>query len=200
MEKSDAELVIESLNGGSRAFEEIIRRYQRLVFNIAYHYLGRRNEVEDIAQEIFLKLYRSLDRFDTNRSLQAWVSRIAANACLDELRKIKSRRVSSFADFNQDEEDRINYLFEKTAAGAGLSQQESEESLALLQKAMEELSEKDRMAFVLREMEGMEYAGVAEALNASQTAVRIRVSRARKKLQRRVKAMLSNRGVERGTV
>ncbi len=195
MAKSDAQLVVESLEGDAKAFEEIIRRYQRLVFNIAYHYLGRRNEVEDLAQEVFLKVYRSLGRFDTTRPLKAWIGRITSNACLDEVRKYRTRKVSAFADLSQDEEERIQRGHSDAQAGGSLSDQEAEESFRLLYQAMEQLAEKDRLAFVLREMEGLEYSEVAEALKASQVAARIRVSRARKKLQESVKSLLAQRGV-----
>lgn len=194
MIKSDADLVLEALAGEARAFEEIIQRYQKLVFNIVYHYLGRRNEVEDLAQEVFIKLYRSLDRFDTGRPLKAWIGRIASNACLDEIRRARNRKQRSFSDLSLEEEERIQHFYEKSGQGDSLTQIEADESFQLLQIALGELGDKDRMAFVLREMEDLEYEEVAQALNSSQVAVRIRVSRARKKLQQRVKHLLRCKG------
>lgn len=193
MGRSDAELVIATLSGDHDAFEAIIRRYQQLVFNIVFHYLRRRDDVEDIAQEVFLKLYRSLDRFDASRSLKAWIGRIASNACLDELRRRRTRRMSSFSDYTEEEEDRICYLYDKTRSGEGLSDVEADESFALLHKAMQDLNEKDRLAFVLREVEGLEYDEIAAALDASQVAARIRVSRARKKLQEKMQKLIAQR-------
>lgn len=195
MEKPDAQLIAESLEGDAKAFEEIIRRYQRLVFNIAYHYLGRRGEVEDVAQEVFLKVYRSLGRFDTSRPFKAWIGRIASNACLDELRKRRTRKVNAFADLSQDEEERITRGQISSEAADALSEAEAQESLKLLYQAMDQLGEKDRLAFVLREMEGLEYSEVAQALSASEVAARIRVSRARKKLQSSVKSLMAQQGV-----
>ncbi|HSR49350.1 MAG TPA: RNA polymerase sigma factor [Acidobacteriota bacterium] len=191
MAHSDAELVESALAGEAQAFEQIVKRYQRLVFNIVYHYLGGRNEVEDLAQEIFLKVYRSLDRFDTSRPLKAWIGKIASNACLDELRRARVRRERSFADFSEEQEDRIRYLYGKSAEGDGLTEDEARESLSLLHQALDELNDKDRMAFVLRELEEQDYAEIADAMGVSQVAVRIRVSRARKKLQKRIKSMLA---------
>ena len=75
---SDRELVESALAGDGSAFQSIVERYQRLVFNIVFHYLGRREEVEDIAQDVFLRVYRSLSRYDPERPLKAWVSRITA--------------------------------------------------------------------------------------------------------------------------
>ena len=113
MPKTDPELVAATLAGDQDAFGEIVRRYQRLVFNAVYHYLGRHQDIEDLAQEVFLKVYRSLDRYDRGRPLQAWIFRIAANQCLDEIRKARHRRVTAFADLGEEEEERAKRLFDK---------------------------------------------------------------------------------------
>ena len=89
MARSDVELVAAVLRGDPHAFEEIVARHQRLVFNIIYRYLGRRDEVEDLAQEVFLKVFASLRSFDNSRPLLPWISRITANRCLDEVWKIR---------------------------------------------------------------------------------------------------------------
>ncbi len=194
MAKSDADLVVDTLNGDSRAFEEIIRRYQRLVFNIAFHYVGRRNEVEDLAQEVFLKVYRTLDRFDRDRPLKAWIGKITSNTCLDEIRKARSRRLSFFSDLSEEEQERV----EKRHSGRpGHSAEgfDTDGSLRMLHEAVSELPDKDRMAFVLRDLERLEYAEIAEALGTSQVAIRIRVSRVRKRIQHRLREMMQNRGV-----
>ena len=79
MPKTDEELVKATLEGDTYAFEEIVERYQRLVFHIIYHYVGARDVVEDLAQEVFLKVFRALETFDMRGPLKAWVSRITAN-------------------------------------------------------------------------------------------------------------------------
>lgn len=182
MTRSDADLVQDTLEGHSQAFEEIVRRYQRLVFSIIYHYLGRREEVEDLAQDVFLKVYNSLPRFDTRRSLKAWISRITANRCLDELRRSRARKTDLFSDLSEEEEARLWSLHERSGEGDNLTEVEAAESFRLLQKALDQLPEKDRMAFVLREMESMDYSEIAEVMKSSELAVRVRVSRSRKKL------------------
>lgn len=182
MEQTDGELVTATLDGDPHAFREIVQRYQRLVFSIVYHYLGYREEVEDLAQEVFLKVYRSLDSFDTDRSLKSWVSRITSNSCLDELRKARTRRVRLFSDLGQDEETQMEYYFNKFQQSNSLTEKEEQDLFGLLAKSMETLNEKDKMAFVLRELEGLSYAEISEIFKASELAVRIRVSRAKKKL------------------
>lgn len=184
MAKTDGELVAASLQGDPRAFEEIVARHQRLVFNIIYHYLGRRNDVEDMAQEVFLRVFTSLESFDQGRPLEPWVSRITVNCCLDELRKVRSRKLVLFSDLNEGEEDRIRDFFDQFNQRTLWSQAEAEESFGLLHKLMNKLSGKDRMAFVLREIQGVNYPELAEILNTTELGARIRVSRARQKLQK----------------
>lgn len=197
MAKTDAELVGEALNGDPQAFEEIVRRYQRLIFNIVYHYLGRRNDVEDLAQEVFLRLFSSLGSFDSGRPLQPWIARIAVNCCLDELRRPSKRRTVLFSDLDKEEEGKVQFFFERFSGPEGLTTEEADECFRLLQKLMEKLNKKDKMAFVLREVEGLSYSEVAKSLGTSELGARIRVSRSRKKLQQEMHKILQrSKGVK----
>ena len=152
--KTDAQLVKATVEGNPQAFEEIVERYQRLVFNIIYHYMGRRNEVEDLAQEVFLKVFRALDTFDVTRPLKSWIGRITANTCLDEIRKAPKRKVWSFADLGGDEESKIEYFYERFGQHSALTEEDVEGLFELLEKLMERLNRKDKMAFVLRSWKG----------------------------------------------
>ena len=134
MARSDAELVAAVLEGDSHAFEEIVAANQKLVFSIIYRYLGRRDQVEDLAQEVFLKVFSSLRTFDNNRPLLPWISRITANCCLDEIRKIRRRKLTLFSDLSEEEEARIEYFFGQFRQGRALTQEQSEESFLLMKK------------------------------------------------------------------
>lgn len=188
--KTDAQLVKATVEGDPQAFEEIVERYQRLVFNIVYHYMGRRNEVEDLAQEVFLKVFRALDTFDATRPLKSWIGRITANTCLDEIRKAPKRKVWSFADLGGDEENKIEYFYERFGQHSSLTEKDVEDLFELLEKLMERLNRKDKMAFVLRELEGLSYPEIAKALQSSELAVRLRVSRSKKRLQKDLEEIL----------
>ena len=190
MARTDAQLVKATLAGEPHAFEEIVERYQRLVFHIIYHYLGRRAEVEDMAQEVFLKVFRSLETFDAKRPLKAWISRITANTCLDEVRKARKRKTQLFADLGGDEEGRVEYLYERFSQQSALSERDVQELFELLEKLMGRLNEKDKMAFVLRELEGLSYPEIAQALQTTELAARIRVSRSKRKLQKDLEQVL----------
>ena len=188
--KTDAQLVKATVEGDPQAFEEIVERYQRLVFNIIYHYMGRRNEVEDLAQEVFLKAFRALETFDATRPLKSWIGRITANTCLDEIRKAPKRKVWSFADLGGDEESKIEYFYERFGQHSSLTEKDVEDLFELLEKLMERLNRKDKMAFVLRELEGLSYPEIAETLQSSELAVRLRVSRSKKRLQKDLEEIL----------
>jgi len=188
--KTDAQLVKATVEGDSQAFEEIVERYQRLVFNIIYHYMGRRNEVEDLAQEVFLKVFRALETFDATRPLKSWIGRITANTCLDEIRKAPKRKVWSFADLGGDEESKIEYFYERFGQHSSLTEKDVEDLFELLEKLMERLNRKDKMAFVLRELEGLSYPEIAKTLQSSELAVRLRVSRSKKRLQKDLEEIL----------
>jgi len=194
MAKTDGELVDQILAGDSNAFEQLISRYQKLVFNIIYHYMGRRGEVEDLAQEVFLKVFKSLDRYDQSRPMKAWIAKITTNRCFDEMRKARYSRVQLFSDLTDGEKDRIQHYYDQCARGASLTEAEAEECFALLHKLMNQLSEKDKVAFVLREVEGLEYSEVAQTLQTSQLGARIRVSRTRRRLQHSLAKLLEGQG------
>jgi RNA polymerase sigma-70 factor (ECF subfamily) len=183
MAESDAELVAATLEGNRESFEKIVARFQGFVFNIAYHYLGRREEVEDLAQEVFLKVFQTLDRYDTSRPLKHWIGKISVNRCLDELRKRKIRRLHLLSDLGDEDRRGIDQLIEASASSRPLTELEAERCLKLLEISLNSLPEKDRMAFVLREMEGQSYPELAAMLGISEVAARIRASRARKRLQ-----------------
>jgi len=183
MPKTDEELVKATLEGDTHAFEEIVERYQRLVFSIIYHYVGGRDLVEDLAQEVFLKVFRSLATFDMRGPLKSWVSRITANTCLDELRKLRRQKVCTFTDLSGDDESRIEDFFEQFTSKGLLTENDVSDLFVLLEKLLGRLNDKDKMAFVLREMEGLSYADVAQAMKTTEVAVRIRISRSKKKLQ-----------------
>ena len=193
MDKTDGELVAATLKGETQAFEQIIKRYQKLVFNIIYHQVGRWQEVEDLAQEVFLKTFKSLDRFDQARSLKPLIAKITVNRCLDELRKKWVSKVGIFSDFSEEEEQRIRYLYNSSSREASLTEVEAEDCFKLLDQLLNCLPQKDRTAFLLRDLEGFGYDDISKLLGTSETAVRIRVSRTRKRLSKSLSSLLFTR-------
>lgn len=190
MPASDPDLVRSALDGDERSFEELVRRYERLVLNIVYHFMGRSDQVEDMAQEIFLRLYDNLAKYDGRKPLSAWLGRIAANRCIDELRRRRRQKIHLESDLVGDDFDQGNNVLARVQAGDLLTEADSERAMRMLHKAMDALPESERTAFLLRELEGLDYDEVAAICATSEPAARIRVSRARKKLQEQLEEWL----------
>jgi RNA polymerase sigma-70 factor (ECF subfamily) len=192
MEKPDNALIQNILEGDQQAFEELIRRYQGFVHNVVYHYFAKREDVEDIAQEVFFKVYQALRSYDADRPFKHWLGRITSNMCIDEFRKRKrSRLISLESDLGKDERASLDQMYQAAETNSFLSAGGAEASLDLLKKAMDTLSEKDRITYVLREVEGLEYDEIGSMLGTSGVAARIRVSRSRQQLKKKLEVMLN---------
>lgn len=179
-QRDDFKLIELFRNGDEKAFEEIVRRYQRQVANIIYLTLGNREEVDDLSQEVFVRVFRSLGRFEFDSSLYSWIYRIAVNLCIDEIRKKRIRKLIP-----------LDFLTEKKLEGEKRSKETSTGSDELLQKektevvrnALEKLSPIHRTVIVLREYQDLSYGEIAKTLRISPQAVKSRIFRAREELR-----------------
>ncbi len=149
--------------GDLGAFEALMRRHERLVLGTALRLLGSLEDAQDASQEVFLRLFRNLKRFDESGSLPAWLYRVTVNVCHDVRRK---RPVA-----------------EPLEEAAGLSTAPVEPPERFLELALRRLPEKERAALVLRDLEGLTTRQVAEALGSSETTVRSQISTARLKIR-----------------
>lgn len=185
----DRELVSLCREGDQHAFEKLVRKYQQTVLNLAYHYIGYRNETEDVAQKIFVKIYFSLAKFDTNRPFLPWLYRIAINQCYDELRKIRRQKVYTFSELSQEETRNIENLISKNVISQA-SDDIRQDMHALLYRALNQLPDKQRISIVLRDLEALPYADIAKVLRCSEQAARLKVFRARARLRRLLEGKL----------
>ena len=178
----DRELVARCRNGEELAFEELVRKYQQTVLNLAYHYLGFQKDFEDVAQKIFTKVYFSLPKFDTRRPFFPWLYRIAVNQCYDELRRIRRLRTRTFSELSTEETNNIENLISQHEVSQS-SDEDRREMLALLNKMLDQLPDQQRMAIVLRDIEDFPYSKMAEILKCTEQAARLKVFRARSRLK-----------------
>jgi RNA polymerase sigma-70 factor (ECF subfamily) len=170
----DSRLVGLTLRGDKTAFEQIIIRYESRVMTLAARLLGSRDDARDAAQEVFLRAFKYLHRADLRKPLAPWLLGIAVNVCRDVLRR-RVQRQHAFADAElPDPIDR------SSDPCAGL---ERKQQRVMLQRALERLPEKERLAIVLRDIEGLSTADVAALLQSSETTVRSQVSRGRLRLK-----------------
>ncbi len=193
----DLDLVRRCQSGDDTAFEELVRKYQQTLFNVIHHNMGRRNDVEDIAQKIFSKLYFSLRKFDANRPFFPWVYRIAINQCYDELRRTRRRRSITFSELNLEETENIENLLKQDEVQE-TSAEERKELHELLYKMLDRLPEKQRKALVLRDLEDVPYDQMAQLLQCTEQAARLKVFRARNRLRDLVVKAMRRR--ERGSI
>jgi RNA polymerase sigma-70 factor (ECF subfamily) len=185
----DSLLVLRTLAGDREAFEILIRRYQRLVFRIVGGFLRDRADVEEVAQEAFLRAFEGLRGFRPGAPFGPWVARIATFASYDRLRRRGRTPEVAWGDLSSAEQDAIRGL----VAGADPADRAAVRDL--LDRAMACLPPKDRQVLVLADGMGFSGAQVAQALGCSSLAARIRLHRARRAMRGVIEALLA--GMER---
>jgi RNA polymerase sigma factor (sigma-70 family) len=164
-------LVRASRAGDEDAFRRLVELKRDKVFRVAYHHLGKPEDARQVAQAVFVRLWRHLGRYDETRPFDTWLYQVTANAAIDHHRRAKVRSPERPLD-----EARLS------AAPAGDSVQ-ADEIRRILAELVSLLSEKQRLAFVLREVEGLPTSEVAAALGATESTVRNHVFQARKILR-----------------
>jgi len=185
----DRDLVARCSKGDPLAFEELVRKHQQMVLNLAYHYLGHQNDIEDVAQKIFTKVYFSLPKFDTRRPFFPWLYRIAINQCYDELRRLRRLKIRTFSELNFEEISSVENLISQQGA-APANDENRKENVALLYRMLDQLPEQQRLAVVLRDIEDMPYSQMAGKLQCTEQAARLKVFRARSRLKTLVEKAL----------
>jgi RNA polymerase sigma-70 factor (ECF subfamily) len=176
----DRELVRRAQREDKEAFEELIRRHQHRVFAVAGGILRRREDVEDIAQQVFVKAYFSLKRFDQRAAFSTWLYKITVNECWDLLRKKKVRPLVYEADLSEEQARQVSTAGEKGNAGPDIS--ERIEARERVENLLEGLDERDRLMLILKEVEGFSIEEIAEVLELNGNTVKVRLFRARRRI------------------
>ena len=181
---TEKELITRAKNGDQDAFGQLVLAHQNKVYSLCVHLLNSREEAEDMAQEAFLKAWRSLSGFQGESSFATWMHRLTTNLCLDHLRKQTRRQNVSVAVSLDDEET----VFVEPADPGSDPQQELErkERQQALTNGLRELPEHHRKPLVMREVSGMSYQEIADALELDLGTVKSRIARARDALRKRL--------------
>jgi len=169
-----ARLVRLTLGGDSTAFDQIIRRYETRVMTMAARLLGARDDARDAAQEVFLRAFKYLHRLDLQKPVGPWLMGITVNVCRDAARRRQQRR-DTFIEIEAPET-----VDQSPDPYAGVVRKQER---LLLQRALAELPEKERLAIVLRDVEGLTSTEVAAILQSTETTVRSQISRGRLRLK-----------------
>src|ERR1700741_3927253 len=182
----DRELVRRAQAGDKEAFEELVRRHQQRVFAVASGILRRREDVEDIAQQVFVKAYFSLKGFDQRAAFTTWLYKITVNECWDLLRKKKVRPLVYESDLSEEQARQIITSEEKVNPGPDIS--ERLEARQRVERLLEGLDDRDRLMLILKEVEGFSIEEIAEVLNLNANTVKVRLFRARRRIVMRARA------------
>ncbi|MBK5290913.1 MAG: RNA polymerase sigma factor [Acidobacteriia bacterium] len=184
----EAALVRRVQNGDEMAFREMVDRYQSKVFSIIYGILRNRNDAEDIAQQVFAKVYFSIRNFDFRSSLMTWMYKITVNECYDYLRKKKVRKLVYESDFTEEEADRMGRtespVDTRPAVDTHLAQRD------LVAKLLTKVSAEDRQLLLLKEVEGHSVEELAAMLGMNENTIKVKLFRARQKLVRAAKRLM----------
>jgi RNA polymerase sigma-70 factor (ECF subfamily) len=176
----EAELVRRVQAKDQMAFREIVERYQSKVFSIICGILRNHNDAEDIAQQVFSKIYFSIGNFDFRSSLLTWIYKITVNECYDYLRKKRVRKLVYESDFSEEDSLRMENSDAVVAHGRPI-----DEDLArrdYVTKLLAKVPEEDRNLILLKEVEGHSVEELAEMTGLNQNTIKVKLFRARQKL------------------
>jgi RNA polymerase sigma-70 factor (ECF subfamily) len=181
---TDQQLISQVAVKDHEAFRSLVDRYQTLVINTCYSLLGNRQDAEDVAQEVFLQVYRSAGEFRQEAKLSTWLYRIAVNRSLNFIRDNKwSRRLRSFSALLGDEADQVANQCAPDSSRPDIAMEERER-YRTLQKAISSLPQRQRVAFVLHKHEGLPYEEIAKVMGCTLSSVESLIHRAKLSLQK----------------
>jgi RNA polymerase sigma-70 factor (ECF subfamily) len=177
------DIIARCLDGDQAAWDAIVRQHWRRVFNIAYKFVGRHDQAEDLTQDVFIKLFRSLNTFDRRANFQTWLVSVSRNLCIDHYRSARKEREAINRDVDPNELTPI-------APGPNAhAQLEHNDRVTLLRAALEALPPTLRSAVMLRDIQEHTYQEIATELRLPEGTVKSRINRGRAELARNIRRL-----------
>jgi RNA polymerase sigma-70 factor (ECF subfamily) len=176
-------LIQRCLQGDQAAWEAIVRQHWRKVFNVAYKFVGRHDEAEDLAQDIFLKIFKSLDTFDRRANFQTWLISVSRNLCIDHYRSVRKERETI------DREVDTSELAPAAPEPGPIAALEQRDRVMLLRQAMAALPDTLRTAVMMRDIQELSYQEIADRLDLPEGTVKSRINRGRMELARQIRKL-----------
>src|SRR5258707_3495125 len=176
-------LVRRAQAGDHAAFRLIVEKYQSKVFSIIHGVLRNRNDLEDIAQQVFTKVWFALKGFDFRSSFVTWLYKITVNECYDYLRKQKVRKLTYESDLSEDEARRVGNVEDARQSGPLAADRAAEQRQYVL-RLMERLSEEERSLLMMKEVDGYSVEELAAMNGMNENTVKVKLFRARQKLMK----------------
>jgi RNA polymerase sigma-70 factor, ECF subfamily len=183
-------LIEQCLAGDQVAWEQIVRQNWRKVFNVAYKFVGKHDEAEDLTQDIFLKIFKALKTFDRRANFQTWIISISRNLCIDHYRSVRKERQTIARDVDSSE------LQPATSDRGPYAQAEHQDLRAQLRQALETLPITLRTAVVLRDLQELSYQEIADRLGLPEGTVKSRINRGRIELAHQLRRLQENQPVK----
>ncbi len=180
-------LVRRCVSGDAAAWEEIVQKYHRRIYNICYRFAGSGDDAEDLTQEVFIKMYRTLNSYDVDRgAFMTWVTTITRNLLVDHFRKTKQNRMTDSLDTVSSEREDAMPLSEQIPdrEPSQDSRVQSRETAETVHQALQKLSPELREAVILRDLQDLDYRDIATVLKVPEGTVKSRINRGRAELAR----------------
>ena len=171
------------LTGDQAAWEQIVRQHWRKVFNIAYKFTGKHDEAEDLTQDVFLKIFKSLHTFDQRANFQTWLVSVSRNLCIDHYRSVRKERETIDRDVD------ANTLMPISKSPSPVAALEARDRVEMLRKALEQLPPTLRSAVMLRDIQELSYQEIADRLALPEGTVKSRINRGRTELARQIRRL-----------
>jgi RNA polymerase sigma-70 factor (ECF subfamily) len=185
----EQEVIEKARAGDSSAFNQMVLAYRKRILGTISRLIGRPEDVEDVAQEVFVRLYYSLDQLRTAEVFEPWLYRLTVNASYDYLRRIRRRGESRMADLSEQQ-----VMMADSAAG-GKKQAEEQEKVRtreLVDALFRHVSEEDRLLLTLKEVEGLSLKELEQIYGVNENALKVRLFRARQRVQKAYNAAVAN--------
>lgn len=181
--QNEEKIIFDARNGDKKAFELLVQEYQNKIYTLCYRYVGNQEDAKDLAQEVFIKLYRNIGKFEGRSSFSTWLYQIAGNTCKDFLRKAKTKTEFSLEEevISNGESFTPQVLKDNNTPDI---QYEDKEKIALLKDAISKLNPEYKMVLVMREFQDLSYEEIAERTNTSIGTVKSRINRGRNVLKK----------------
>jgi RNA polymerase sigma-70 factor (ECF subfamily) len=186
------EIIQRCLNGDQAAWEVIVRQHWRKVFNIAYKFVGKHDEAEDLTQDVFLKIFKSLNTFDRRANFQTWLISVSRNLCIDHYRSVRKERETISRDVDPGD------LSPAAPTASPYAQIELRDRVTLLRQALDKLAPTLRTAVMMRDIQEMSYQEIADTLSLPEGTVKSRINRGRTELARQIQMLRAQQDAVRG--
>ena len=192
---NETELVLKFKNGDKSAFRELVEKYQGSVINTCFRFLRNKEEAEEVAQEVFLKVYLSARSYQPKAKFSTWLFKIVVNLCLNKLRDKKRSSLPKIEDSFYHNQIQMENDFPAPAESQPDKSYEREELKKIIKEAIDSLPENQRAAIILNKYEGFSYQDMAKILDCSVSAIEARLFRAKENLRKKLNPYIKKNAI-----